>query len=112
VDSETELTDIAVDLLRALMRSVSTDRVRPVDWWVRARSALETGAATADSWGHMVSRMGRKLEVDAFRRSTSDDLVRLAARLGDRFAAFRELCQRDALFIAAMAQAKNQEQSS
>lgn len=101
-----------MDLLRAVMRSASTDKIRPVDWWVRARSAMETGAATADSWGHMLSRMGRKLEIDAFKASTSDDFVRLAARLGDRFAAFRELCQRDALFIAAMAQAKNQEARS
>lgn len=108
--TDLEITDIAVDFVLAMMSSASTDNIRPLDWWTRARSALETSASVAESWPQMVSKFGSKIQVDACRGKTSHALVTLKARLGDGFGTFRALCQRDALYIVAMAQAKRDEQ--
>lgn len=106
------LTDLAVEFVIGMLRSASTDRIRPVDWWPRAKAALVVAASVAETWAQFVSRMGRKLQIDATHYATSDVIEVIGSRLRETgsFERFRYLCQRDALYVVAMAQAKRAEQ--
>jgi|SRR5688572_1816096 len=104
--------ELGIQLVLAMMRSASTDKIRPIDWWTRARSALETAAATADSFAQLVAVMGRKLQIDATAESTSKEISSLAETLtasGD-FERFRHLCETQALYVVAIAQGRRAEQ--
>jgi hypothetical protein len=104
--SDEVLTRLAVELVLTVMRSASTDDIRPIDWWPRARAALEVGAAEADSFPHLVSRMGSKLSIEAYREASSRLLKGIGQSIGEGWPRFRELARRDALYIVAMAQAE------
>lgn len=108
---DSELISFAIDFVLAMMRSASTRTIDPRHWWERAKSALETGAACAETFGQMVSKMGAKLEIESPLGTTASSISSLAERLADPpdFEAFRSICERDALFIVAMARAKNDE---
>jgi len=107
--SDDDLTDIAEALVLAVMRSASTDTIRAIDWWPRARSALQVAAAQAESWPHMISKMGQKLQIEAFQAMSSKTIAQIRVP-NDAFPRFREICQRDSLFIVAMAQATRDRQ--
>lgn len=101
----------AVDLTLALMASASTDRISPRDWWDRATSALTTAAARASSLPHMVSVMARKLTIDSLRSHSAEAINLLSSELSEprTFETFRALCERDAIFVVAIARQRRQE---
>ncbi len=105
-----KLTDLAIDLVLSMMASASTDKINPLAWWPRAKSALETAADVAESWQHMVSKMADKLQLDATTLATATSLKTNGEQIGSSFERFRRLCRRDAIFIVAMAQATREEQ--
>lgn len=96
----------AIDLVRAMMRSASTEKIRRIEWWSRAKSALETAAASSSSYGSMVSAMARKLQIDATIIDTGEVIGQLAAVVGADFDAFRRFCEREALYVVAICQAE------
>jgi hypothetical protein len=96
-----------VALVRAMMRSASSDKIRPIEWWSRARTALETGAQSSDHFSGMVASMGRKLQIDVTTATTAEDLAFLAEDVADDFEAFRRFCAEEALYIVAIAQTEN-----
>src|SRR5690606_39427511 len=68
-------------------------------------TALETGAATGTRFSEVVSATAKKLQITwALSRDTAEEIDRLTAELADEqaFAEFRELCQRDAVYITAL----------
>lgn len=101
--------DAAVMLMVAVMRSASTDKIRPLDWWARARSAMEVAASQAQSFSHFVSRMAQKLQIEAYRLESAKEIYSLGQLLkdADAFKAFSHICRRDALYITAFAQIEN-----
>lgn len=99
--------DLPVRLVLAVMRSASTEKIRPVDWWTRAQSALHSAAAMSQSYGHMVSVMGHKLQISTFNQHSAVEISTIGAAIED-FEAFRFECERDALYIVAEAQARRQ----
>lgn len=99
----------AIDLVLAMMRSASTNKIQPKRWWERARTALETAAATAGDFPEMVAVMGRKLEIDVTRNETADVIARLTPELA-MFEPFRRLCETQALYVVALAQSRREEQ--
>lgn len=107
-----QLTEYAVDLLLAMMRSASTDKIDPRKWWTRAQSALKTGAEIAESWQHLISKMGDKLQIDVTQVVTAKEIYSIGRKLVDqkKWERFQTLCVRDALYITAMAQVKRDEQ--
>jgi hypothetical protein len=111
VDLDAVLTDLAVEWLRASMKSASTDVIDPRDWWERARTALVTAAATAETWPQMVARQLGKLQVTSTVEQTATAIRITGEQLSELGPAawprFRALCERDGLYIAAMAQALN-----
>lgn len=100
----------SVRLVLAMMRSASTDKIRPIDWWTRAKSALETAAASASDLSQMVAVMGRKLQIDATSSETSKEICSLAELVGGDFEAVRRLCEEQSLYVVAIAQGQRQEQ--
>lgn len=105
------LTDMAVNLVLGLMRSADTDVIHPFDWWPRAKTALVVSASIAESYASMISRFLEKIQVSAPTTETSKivaETKNTLASLGDVWERFRFLCERDALYIVAMAQATKQ----
>ena len=100
----------AVELTLAMLASVGPDKIKPLDWWIRARSALETAAACAGSWSEMVSEMGRKLQVEALQLKSTTRLAAVEPLAADDFETFRRLCEQQSLYVVAQAQLKRKEE--
>lgn len=97
----------AVALVRAMMASASREKIRPIEWWSRAQSALEAAARSSDHFSAMVSAMGRKLQIDTVYPSTAEDLAFLADEAAADFETFRRFCDEEALYVVAIAQVEN-----
>lgn len=110
VSPEERLLCLATDLLLAVMDSVSREKVRPQDWWTRARSALETAAGFAEGFSHLISVMCQKLQIDALRRQSSSCLCSIEQQLAGEVDEFLRLLERDAVYIVARAQVRRQEE--
>ena len=102
-----EAVTLPVRLVLAVMRSASTEKIRPVDWWTRAQSALHSASAMSQSYGQMVSIMGHKLQIATFQRNSAIEISSIGVSIED-FERFRFECERDALYIVAEAQARRQ----
>lgn len=98
----------AVDLVKAMGRSMSTEKVRRLEWWSRQKSALETAATSADSFGSLVSMMADKLQIDVTTVATAQKLAELAKRVDDP-PEFIRYCERQSIYIIAIAQAESQD---
>lgn len=106
---EDRLTETAVDLVLSVMASASTKKIAATEWWPRAKSALETAASEATSWQHMVSAMCKKLQIETLTANSANSVCSIELR-GDEFNSFRALCERDAVYMVALAQSKRVEQ--
>lgn len=94
----------ATTFLNAILDSADAEKIGPKRWWDRARTALETGTATA-SFSEATAKTAAKLEIDgALSARSSRTIDQLAARLTDPavFEAWAELCRRDAVYITAL----------
>lgn len=102
--TQTELIGWATTFLSAVLDSADAEKVGPKRWWDRARTALETGTATA-SFSEAASKTAAKLEIDgALTAKSSRTIDQLAQHLSDPavFEAWAELCRRDAVYITAL----------
>src|SRR5690606_17849209 len=91
----------AATLVRAMMASASSEKIRRIEWWQRAKSALETAAMSADSFSSMVSAMARKLQIDVTTTTTGLDVANLALAVEPDFESFRRFCEREAIYVVA-----------
>ena len=99
-----QLISWATAFLSAILDSADPERIGPKRWWDRARTALETGTATA-SFSEATAKTAAKLEIDgALTAKSSRTINRLAAPLSDPavFGPWAELCRRDAVYITAL----------
>lgn len=112
--TDAQLHTLAEDLLDALLDSADTTRVGPARWWERAKTALETAAASSTTFREAAARAGRKMEVTAFRESSSSTIADLAQILDDptTFGRWRTLATRDALVITAMVRARRRRRTT
>lgn len=97
----------AIDLVRALMRSTDSRKIRRIEYWSRAKSALETAAMSADSFSSLVSKMGHKLQIDCTTKTSGEIVGELAVAVGADFEAFRRYCAAESLYIIAICQAES-----
>lgn len=100
-----DMMDLAADLVATIMSSASTAKIRPQDWWERARSALETAAASADDFSGVVSLMCKKLQIDSLSNMSALAVVDIRDKAVP-FEAFRDVCERKALYVVATVQAR------
>lgn len=107
-----ELTEVAVQFVLAMMASASTKRISPMDWWERARTALEFSTRTARDHRHMVTLFARKISAETLTASTSDRLASCLCSIETphAFAAFRRAVARESTYIVAFAQMRRAEQ--
>lgn len=107
MDQEQRLR-FAIELVRTMMSSASSDNIRRIEWWSRAKTALETAALRADSFGSMVSVMARKLQIDVTTIVTGERIAALSGSVGhpDEFAPFAAFCAKESIYIVAIAQAE------
>lgn len=94
----------ATTFLSAILDSADAEKIGPKRWWDRARTALETGTATA-SFSEATAKTAAKLEIDgALSAKSSRTVEQLAKLLADPavFEAWAELCRRDAVYITAL----------
>lgn len=108
--TDEQLQQLAARFVLAMMSSASTSKIKPIDWWVRAQSALEAAAAMSDSLPQMASKMARKLQIEAPESWTSREVKSVSSDLGEEFERFRSLCEREAFFIIAMARVERDRQ--
>lgn len=100
--------DAAVQFLDALLTSASTDVVSPKDWWPRATAAIEAAAGSAEDFGAFTAKAAKKMQVESYSGTSSATIANLTVTLGEptAFEEFRALCQRDAIYIAALVRAQ------
>jgi hypothetical protein len=98
------LRSIAEELVLAMMASASTDKIRPMDWWERARTALELSVDAAESPQEMVTRFAKRIQAQTLSASTARRLSCLSS-LDDPtvWQAFRRLVARQSTYIVAFA---------
>lgn len=104
---DTALYELAERFLAALLASADVSKIGPARWWERAKTALETAAASSTTFRQCVAKAGKKLEIETLREASSTSIAALAAQLDDPavFARWRTLATRDALTITAMVRA-------
>lgn len=93
----------AVDLVLAMMASATTEKIRPVDWWPRAKGALVAACNRAENWAQLISTMARKLQIETLR-ADSGKAISACEPPPDEFAAFARIARREAVYIVAQAQ--------
>jgi len=105
--SDDQLYEYAQRFAHALLDSADSNKLGK-DYWERAKSALETGAAASTSWAQCVSISAKKLQIDVYKDEPSRIVTELAAALNDpeTFARLRDLVQRNATYIIAIVRAE------
>lgn len=103
MDHEAKLR-AGVTLVRAMMRSASSEKIRPIEWWTRAQSALVAASESSSTFSALVSRMGKQLQIDTLRTESAEDLAFLAEEVAADFDAFVRFCAEEALYVVALAQ--------
>lgn len=107
--SDVELVLLCRDFLLSMMRSASTDRISPREWWEQAKAALEIGAEE-ETFEEMTSAVARRLHIESFTKATASWISSHEAVIRENFQAFRRLCRRSAVYIAGMARIERDEQ--
>jgi uncharacterized protein (DUF1697 family) len=106
-----ELSQLAQRFVLAMMGSASTIKIRPTDWWERARTALEYSARTAHNPRQMVTLFARKIQSETLTAQTAERLSCLSSiESPAAFSAFRRVVERESTYIIAMAQATRAEE--
>lgn len=106
-----DLISLAVRFLNAMLDSADVEVIGRSAWWDRARTALETGAATGTDFSEVVSKVADKLQITgAFSASTSEEINQLTAELADPnvFDAWRAWCQDNAVYATAITRVHRQ----
>lgn len=109
-ERERELRQTAVRLVLAMMASASTEKIRPVDWWQRAKTALVSAADRAASWGELVATMARRLQIDVTRIESSRAISLVAVHDPRDFSALIQIIRREAVYLIAEAQMAREQQ--
>ena len=107
--SDEQLMIRARDLVLVMMSNASTDDISPMQWWERARSALETGAARGRTWGELVATMAKKLQVQTLRNDTASSVCSMALD-GRLLARFCRIVRDQSVYIVAEAQVERMRQ--
>lgn len=107
--NDEHLSHLARDLVLWMMASATREDISPVDWWPRAKEALETACARARTWGELVTTMATKLQIEVLRLDSGK--VICSARLdGDDFRAFKRVAKAEAVYVVAEAAAIRQQE--
>lgn len=104
-----ELTEYAVRLVLEMMSNATTEKISPLDWWPRAKSALLAATARATTWGQVIEVMSQKLQITVLRNESAKAIFFLALE-GKHLDEFKRLVQQEAIYIIAEAQVERERQ--
>src|SRR5690606_10084039 len=107
--SDVELVLLCRDFLLSMMRSASTDRIPPREWWEQAKAALEIGAEE-ETFEEMTSAVARRLHIESLTKATGNWVAAHEAVIRENWPGFRRMCRRSAVYIAGMARIERDEQ--
>lgn len=99
-----DMNTLGARLVLAMLRSVDTDLISPLDWWGRARTALETAAQSSDHYSGMISAMGKKLQIAVLREESGAELLLIGHDVAGQFDDFRRHLDTESLFVVVVAQ--------
>lgn len=102
-----ELILLCRDYLLAMMRSASTDKVPPKEWWEQAKTALELGAEEP-TIEEMTSAIAKRLKIESLTSFTANWICSHDLVIRMNFAAFRRQCRKSAVYIAGMARVQRE----
>lgn len=112
---DTTLYEWAVDLTDQLLSQVNKEGTIPfADRGERVKSALETAAGAASTWGQFVARVTRKLQIPVAGDWLAAKIAELDQRLRDGALFYRwaRMVERDALYIVALAQERGRSRAT
>jgi hypothetical protein len=109
--SEEELAERAKSLMLALMSNATTEKISPINWWPRAKSALLAGVARGRTWGEMVDTMCRKLEIQVLRNDTASSVSGMMLD-GAQLREFKRVVRTQGIYIIAECQAERERQKA
>jgi len=107
--SDSELILLCRDFLLAMMRSASTERIPPREWWEQAKAAIEIGAEE-ETFEEMAAAVARRLYIESFTKAPANWISSHEAIIRSHWPAFRRLCRRSAVYIAGIARVAREEQ--
>ncbi len=101
------LRSMAAEVVLAVMRDASTQKIDPRKWWERATTALRAAANAAGSWSQFASRLARHLQIDTYSAEGGAKLGHVAEYLGNPadLRRFFRLCREEAEWIIVEARA-------
>lgn len=104
--TDNEIRALAIEMILAVMRSVPPGAIRAMDWWSRARAAMETASGRAEDWPRFVAVMAKKLGIDTYLSVSAQTLSEIGSALtAEEFARLRVICgPQEAVYICAEAQ--------
>lgn len=105
----TDLTDVSVELVNALLDSADVGTIGVSNWWARAQTALETAAAGGESAAHAVTIAARKLQIDTLGKESAETVARVAPLIDADYPAWAETVAREAVYIVALARVARDE---
>ncbi|WP_280503006.1 hypothetical protein [Nocardia farcinica] len=111
-DTTMDLVDVSIDLLSALLDSASTDVIGVANWWHRAQTALETGAAGGENAGHAITIAARKLQIDTLSEKSAKTVARVAPILDTHWADWVETIARESVYIVALTRVTRSEKKA
>lgn len=101
--TDEQLSQMSTRLVLAMMASATTEKISPMDWWPRAKSALMTATQRAKTWGEVVTTMADKLEVEVLRAESAREIFGLSLGPAD-LRAWKRVARDAAVYIVAEAQ--------
>lgn len=112
--SDDGLQAMAERFVDALLSSADVDVIGAVHWWDRAKTALQTGAASSTSWAQCVSTAARKLQIETLSAESSAAVADLGRVLAVPivFQRWARLAARDALYTVAIVRNQREERKA
>lgn len=109
--TDDELQTMAEQLVDALLSSASVDTIGALHWWDRAKTALETAAASSTTWAQCVARAARKLQIETLTAESSATVAGLARVLDDPavYQRWARQAARDAIYTVALVRAAREQ---
>lgn len=106
--TDDDLQALAEQFVDALLSSADVGTIGATHWWDRAKTALETGAASSTTWPQCVSRAARKLQIETLSGDSAKTIATMGTILTDPAAYTRwaRLAARDAIYTVAIVRAQ------
>lgn len=99
--------DLAASVMLVLSREIPAGTIKPLDYWPRLKSALESAAHGAEDYPGFISDACRRLGIEVLSRHGGEGVYQLQPK---DFEAMRDAFVRRATYIVILAQVQRAEE--